>query len=60
MHIHIFHLKNGPLSNKNKTYKEFNMRLFLGNLCKIDVSIFNSIWTKILSPSYPKIEFRIL
>ena len=55
-----FILKNGPLSNKNKTYREFNMRLSLGNLCKIDISIFNSIWVKILLPSYSKVEFKIL
>ena len=55
-----FILKNGLLSNKNKTYKEFKMRLSLGNLCKIDISIFNSIWAKIILLSYSKIEFRIL
>ena len=60
MHTHIFILKYGSLSNKNKTYKEFNMRLSLGNLCKIDISMFNSIWEKVLSSSYSKVEFRIL
>ena len=44
-----FILTNGPLSNKNKTYKEFNMTLSLGNLCKINISIFNPIWTKYLN-----------
>ena len=40
--------KNGPLSNKNETYKEFNTRLSLGNLYKIKFSIFNPIRTKYL------------
>ena len=37
--MHIFHVKNTPLSNKNMIYEEFNMRFHMGESYKIDISI---------------------